>query len=76
MLSVSTASEKEKLKFMNIHNAKVLDRLVKFVELLDKIELSINEKVQLQLNELNKIQLDIKNNNDVFRKICENLIKF
>lgn len=72
--SISTFSEKEKLKYMNINNKNVLNRLEQFVELLDKIELTINEKVNVHLFELNEIQLEIKNCNNIFRTICTNLI--
>ncbi len=72
--SDNSMSEKDKLKYMNINNINVLNRLEKFIELLDKIEVSVNEKAQKQLNELIEIQLEIKNCNDIFRTICSNLI--
>ena len=72
--SMSTMSEKDKLKYMNTNNINVLNRLEKFMELLDKIEMSVNEKANTQLNELIEIQLEIKNCNSVFKTICINLL--
>lgn len=72
--SMSTMSEKDKLKYMNVNNINVLNRLEKFMELLDKIEMSVNEKAKAQLNELMEIQLEIKNCNSVFKTICMNLL--
>jgi len=71
---MSTMSEKDKLKYMNTNNINVLNRLEKFMELLDKIEMSVNEKANTQLNELIEIQLEIKNCNSVFKTICINLL--
>jgi len=71
---MSTMSEKDKLKYMNVNNINVLNRLEKFMELLDKIEMSVNEKAKAQLNELMEIQLEIKNCNSVFKTICMNLL--
>jgi hypothetical protein len=75
-LSDNSISEKDKLKYMNTNNINVLNRLEKFIELLNKIEASVNEKAQNQLIELIEIQLEIKNCDDIFRTICSNLVKF
>ena len=67
-------SEKNKIKKMNEYNKIILNKLTTFIELLNKIELSINEKVAKQHNELQEIQSNILDNINIYKTICKNLI--
>jgi len=67
-------NEITKIKKMSFNNKLVLDRLKKFVELLDRIDESINEKTLKHLTELSELDLKIKTNVEIFKTICKNLV--
>lgn len=67
-------NEITKIKKMSYNNKLVLDRLKKFVELLDRIDESINEKTLKHLTELSELDVKIKTNVEIFKTICKNLV--
>jgi hypothetical protein len=69
--------ENEKYKIFTIvdENIELLEKMTKFIELLDKVELSIGEKVDSQIQELNSVQNMSSDLFIVFQKICQNFIK-
>ncbi len=69
------AHEKNKINDINANNIKVLGHLTKFMELLDKIEFSLNAKVESQLKLINELNLCSDENSMLMKIICKNLIK-
>lgn len=67
--------EKNKINEINENNIKVLNHLKKFIELLDKIEFSLNTKVETQLELINELNLCSEENSMLMKTICKNLIK-
>lgn len=67
----------EKNKILNIgnENIEMLQNLKKFVDFLDKIEVSTNENIILQLQELQNIKNMSSDMFNVFKKICQDLFE-
>jgi hypothetical protein len=66
----------EKIKLMNInqYNVQILNKLKTFVELLDKIEYTLNKQSTNQLNEILELKKIIEEHNDMFVMICTNIL--
>jgi hypothetical protein len=55
-------------------NKELLNKLLKFLDLLTQIETASNDKIILQLNELNDVKKMSSELITMFDMICENLI--
>jgi hypothetical protein len=69
--------ENEKNKIFTIvdENIELLVKMTKFIELLDKVELSINEKAECQIQELNSVKTMSSELFNIFTNICKNILK-
>ena len=71
---LTSSHEKQKLNIINNNNVTVMERFKKSIELLDKIELSLNQKVKKQLCEIEELKNNMSENTVLFKSICKNII--
>jgi hypothetical protein len=68
--------ENERIKLVNIkqRNIATINKLKLLMELLDKIDTSLNKQSHRQLNDLINMKHMLEENTDIFKIICENFI--
>ena len=71
----SSEDEKQKLNIINKNNTEILEKFKKTMELLDKIEISMDQKVKRQLSDIKNMKKNMLETTEIFRTICQNNIK-
>lgn len=56
-------------------NKIILERIKKSLQLLDNVENTLQLKIEVQINDMNELNNKIIENSEIFKSICQNLIK-